>query len=302
MANVIALAEKYLTLLDEVYQQVAKTAVLDAPDDMVREAEMADTIYLAKMAIDGLGDYARNSGHVGGDVDLSWEAHQFTQDRGRSFQVDTMDNLETAGVAFGRLSGEFLRSKVVPEIDAYRFATMFGKAGTKVSADLTATTALEAIDTGIQVMDDAEVPEEGRIIFVTPTIFKFLKQSDQLSRYFNVQEGGPKVNRNIIELEDATIVKVPQARFYSQITLYDGTTAGQEAGGYIKTATTGRDLNFLIIHPSAVLGIKKHVRPRIFDPETNQTADAWKFDYRIYHDLFVPDNKVDGIYAHNAAS
>jgi hypothetical protein len=39
--------------------------------------------------------------------------------------------------------------------------------------------------------------------------------------------------------------------------------------------------------------------PRTFSPTENQTANAWKFDYRVYHDLFVPDNKAAGIYAHS---
>ena len=52
----------------------------------------------------------------------------------------------------------------------------------------------------------------------------------------------------------------------------------------------------LFVDKNAVLGIKKHVEPKIISPEDNQSSDGWIFGYRIYHDLFVPDNKVNGIY------
>lgn len=307
MANSIELREQYTGLLDEVYKVNSKTSMLDAPPELVREAEMANTIYLAKMALDALGDYSKGTGFVSGDATLTWESHTFSQDRGRSFQVDAMDNKETADIAFGSLSGEFIRTNVVPEVDAYRFAQMFANAGTTAEADLTASTTVEAIDTGVEVMDDAEVPMEGRILFVTSSIYNNIKNSDLFTRNIEIK-GRDQINRTFDMFDDMVVVKVPQSRFYSEITLYDGTTGGQEAGGYIKTDTTGRDLNFMIVHPSAVASIVKHRQPRVFSPNgeeglpVNQDADAWKYDYRLYHDLFILDNKTDGIYAHNAAS
>jgi hypothetical protein len=109
----------------------------------------------------------------------------------------------------------------------------------------------------------------------------------------------PGGDKKIEMYDNMKLVRVPRTRFYTQITLQDGTTAGQEAGGYVKTASTGRDLNFVVVHPSAVLSPVKINAPRIFSPEINQDADAYKFQLRIYHDSFVFDNKVDGIYAHN---
>ena len=98
------------------------------------------------------------------------------------------------------------------------------------------------------------------------------------------------------------VIRVPQTRFYTKITQYDGKTSGQEAGGYIGTTSTGYNINFLIVHPSAVLKVMKHVLPRIFAPDVNQSADAWKFDYRVYYDVFAYANKVNGIYLHRAAT
>lgn len=301
MSNTIALAKQYVAILDEVYAAAAKSSILDAPADMVREALSADEILFPKMTIQGLGAYSRSTGYVGGDVTLAWETHKFSQLRGRSFQIDENDNLETAGVAFGRLAGEFVRTKVAPEVDAYRFATLAGKAANSVAANLAANTAVQAFDTALETMENDEVSKEDMVLFASPTMKKLIKQSDQFSRQLVVSIGSVEINREIDTFDGVPVIWVPQPRFYSQITLYDGSTAGQEAGGYIKTATTGKDLNFLLVDLKAAMGIKKTDEPRIFDPKTNQTARAWKFDYNLYHDLFVPDNKVKGIYCHTKA-
>lgn len=296
MANAITTIDKYLPLLDEVYKQSAKTNVLDAPADVIRETEIAGTFLIAKMALDGLGDYSRSAGFVDGDATLTWESHTFSQDRARSFSIDNMDNLETADIAFGRLSGEFIRTQVVPEIDAYRFSTLAAAAGTEVGADLTASTTLEAVDTATVTMDDAEVPEEGRILFVTPTMYKNIQQSDQFTREFqdNVAD------RSYDMFDNMEVVKVPQSRFYTAIDLNDGSTAGQEAGGYAKAAL-GFDINFMIVHPSAVVSAVKHNKIRLFTPDVNQNKDAYKYDYRVYYDLFALENKVNGIYVHTVS-
>ena len=296
MANSITTITKYVPLLDEVYKQSAKSTGLDAPADLIRETEIAGTFLVAKMSLDGLGDYSRASGFVDGDATLTWESHTFTQDRARSFSIDNMDNLETADIAFGRLSGEFITTKVVPEIDAYRFATLAANAGNSANADLTASTTVEAIDTAGVTMDDAEVPEEGRILYVTPTVYNNIQQSDQFTREFqdNVTD------RTFDMFNNMEVVKVPQSRFYTAIDLNDGTTGGQEAGGYAK-ASAGFNINFMIVHPTSVVSAVKHNKVRMFEPDVNQDKDAYKYDYRIYYDLFALDNKTDGIYLHNEA-
>ena len=212
-----------------------------------------------------------------------------------------MDNQETFDIAFGRLAGEFIRNHVVPEIDAFRISKMAGLAGNSATpATLTKSTVDAAIEAGMVVMAEAEVPKEANVLLVTPTVASYLRQSDLYVKNLPATTGGA-INNMVESYNGMPIIEVPQTRMYTAITLYDGSTSGQEAGGYIKNAATGKDINFMIVNRNAVLGIKKHIKPRIFSPDVNQSADAWKFDYRIYHDLFVPDNKTDGIYLHNKA-
>ena len=129
MANSITTFKKYIDLLDEVYKQQAKTAILDGDNSLVQAGSNTHEIVIPKISMDGLGDYSRNGGYVDGDVTLTNETVAFNYDRGRAFTIDAMDNEETAGVAFGKLASEFIRTKVVPEMDAFRFAQDAGTSG-----------------------------------------------------------------------------------------------------------------------------------------------------------------------------
>lgn len=241
------------------------------------------------MSLDGLADYSRNSGYVNGDVTLTNETVKFNYDRGRAFTVDAMDNEETAGIAFGKLSSEFLRTKVVPEVDAFRLATYAGIEGigsaTGTLADGNA--ALAAIVAAVSEMDDAEVSEEGRVLFITPTLYNLI---------LNVDTSKSKE----IMGRFANVVTVPQSRFYTAIELADGTTSGETAGGFTKAADA-KDINFMIIQKGAVLQYPKHTVNKVVSPEENQTSDGWKFFYRSYGLADVYENKVAGIYLHHKA-
>lgn len=144
MANTIALRKAYSTMLDEVYKLASLTAVLDGPNELVKEGANANEILIPKMTMQGLANYNKQTGYVAGDVTLEYETKKCTYDRGRMFNVDAMDNIESAGVAFGRLSGEFLRTQVIPELDTWRLASYAQLAGKKVEA----TANIPAIVTG----------------------------------------------------------------------------------------------------------------------------------------------------------
>lgn len=299
MANSIALAETYLPLLDEVYKASSRTSVLDSTKvDIIN----GNTVKVFKTSMDGMGDYSRDTGFVKGDVTGTWETMTLSKDRGRSFVVDRMDNEETIGMAFGTLAGEFIRTKVAPEIDAYTFAKLAGVTGidTGEDADITvgSTDVPSLIDEAERSMNENEVPTEGRLLFISETGYAGLRAKIE-RQVLNDVTG---INHEVEYYDGMRVIRVPQSRFYTAITLYDGTTDGQTAGGFVGTTGTGYKINFMVIHPSAVCKVVKHALPRIFTPDQYQDADAWKFDYRVYHDTFAYDNKVKGIYLHKGAT
>lgn len=288
--NAITLATQFVPVLDEIYKNASLTADLDGAADLVRAGANANELIIPKMDMQGLGDYSRNGGYVDGDVTLTNETVVCNFDRGRMFSVDAMDNIETAGIAFGRLAGEFMRTKVVPEEDAFRFAKYAGTTGiSKVAAGATLSTGADvvaALRVAVNKMDEDEVPLDQRYLYITPTLYGMIQDMDT------------NKSREIMG-RFAKVVQVPQTRFYTAIDQKSGKT-GEEAGGYTK-ATAGKDINFMVIHKPAVIQFQKHVVPKIIDPAANQTADAWKFGYRQVAIADVYENKVAGIYLHHKA-
>ena len=296
-SNSIALAQKYVPILDGVYKEASKFSILDTANSDVKFIN-ANTVLLPKLEMDGLADYSRNGGFVNGAATLTWGTYTLSQDRGRDFVIDAMDDEETMNVAFGRLASEFIRTKVTPEIDAYTAAALAAKvpAAHTVSATIsTGAAAVAAVDDGTEALDNAEVPYEGRILFVSTAMYKALKSG--ITRM--TMNRDDNVNYNVEMYNDMRVITVPQARFVTAIDLLDGTTSGEEAGGYAK-ASGAADIDFMIVHPTAVRKIAKHVVPRIFANGVWQKSDGAAFQYRIYHDVFVLDNKVNGLYMHTA--
>lgn len=283
MANTITLAEKFVPIIDAVYKKASLTSVLDATTKP--DFSGVNTVKVMKVTTTGLGDYSKQNGYAKGNATLNWEALTLTEDRSAELEVDRMDDEETLGQAFGMITNEFVRVNVAPEVDAYRFAAYAKKAGigkdTGALADGAAVVA--ALRKASTTMDEKEVPVEDRVLFITPTLYGMVQDLDTTK------------SREVLNRFSA-IVQVPQTRFYTDITM----NAGEDAWGYTKGASA-KDINFMCVSKSAVVQATKMALPKIFDPDTNQSKDAWKFQYRLYHDAFIYDNKVDGVYVHENA-
>lgn len=297
VTNSIALAQKYLPLLDEVYKASSKSAILDTANERVQWIG-ADTVKMLVLTEMGMANYSRNAGFVPGDTNGAWETFQIEQDRGRSYMVDVMDNDETLGQVIGNLLGEVERLHIVPELDAYRFAKFAGTTGIDGTTGTVTpgTTDVKGLISAAEAsMDDNEVPDEGRILFISPNAKNGLKGNIE-RRIINSEAN---VSYEVEYFDGMRLITVPQGRFVTAITLANP-TASNGAGGY-SAATGAKNINFMIVHPTAVMQVVKHVAPRLFSPEQNIEADAWKLNYRIYHDAFVLPQKAKGIYLHAEA-
>lgn len=280
--NNIAHFQKYIDRLDDVYAQEAKTAVLDSADALVSLTQ-AGEFRVPKMSMDGLADYSRKTGYEVGSVTVEFETKKPEYDRARKFRVEAMDNEESAGIAFGSLAAEFIRTKVVPELDAYRFAKLSALAGKSDSATLdTGKKVLDAINAAFAAMSEAEVVEENRILFITPTLWTIANAVDTT------------IDKAVLS-QFASVVRVPQSRFKSKIELLDGKSAGAEAGGF-KASADAANLNFMIVSKGSVIQGTKHRVNKIITPDVNQDGDFWDFFYRAYGINDVYDNKKDGVY------
>lgn len=288
MANTIELAKKYVPFLDEVYMKSALTADLESDPSLAKEGANANEIVIPKLEMEGLGKYDRNEGYVKGDINFSWETVKFNYERGRSFNVDSMDEEETLNVIAPKIMGEFTRTKVSPEADAFTFAKLAGKSGVSSATGALATgeEVVKALRTATTKMDEDQVSAENRILYITPTLRGLVDDLDT-------------TKSKAVLAKFAKIVEVPQTRFYTTIDLLSGKDS-EKKGGFKKSAE-GKEINFLIAEKSAVLKYDKHVAPKIVSPEVNQSADGYIFGYRKYGLVDVYENKLAGIYCHHVA-
>ena len=283
MNNNIELSKNYVPVLDEVYKQAETSSILNSPESDIKMGQKAGEFLIAKYSMDGMKDYSRNSGYKRGNVKLEWETHKANYDRGVKFEIDTMDNEESAELAFGKLAGEFARTQGAPESDAFTYATLTGVDGVEVTEEdlQTGDDVLNALQREQNAMDEDEVTGNSRYLFITPTALRMARNVEKYK------------STGVLD-EFAGIVSVPQKRFYTAIELLDGESSGEEAGGY-KKADSGKDINFMIVERSAILKWPKHIASDIIVPANNPDSDAYIQKNRNYGIVDVYENKVAGI-------
>lgn len=293
MANNINLITKYgAENLDEQFFKASVTSVLEADQTLLKFVN-AKTVMIPDYTISGLGDYSRSTGYPEGDVTVTWSPYSLNMDRGRSFTIDAMDDEETAGIAFGKLASEFMRTKVVPEVDAYRISTLLANAKdgriTK-SETITAANVISKFNADDKAMEDLEISHNECIRFVSYEIDMLLKESTQLEKKITMAEytSAAGLNFKLKMYDEVPLIPVPKARFMSAYDFGDN--------GF--TPKTGAcEINYLTVHRNAALAIKKHENIKVFSPQENQKTDGWMFKYRLYHDIITPKHKQDGISA-----
>jgi len=254
----------------------------------------ARTIKLPRMAVTGYKDHVRGSlGFNGGTISNDWEPKKLEHDRSIEFVIDPMDVDETNLVlAAANIQNTFETEHAIPEKDSYRYSKLFAEAqtyaanGAVVNTDsLNASNILEWFDEQMEIMDDAGVPQEGRVLYLTPAMNTLLKQAQGLTRSIDVRgQGG--IDRRVTGLDNVSIIKVPSARFK---TLYDFTEGCIPAAG-------AKQMNIMLVHPSCVISRDKHAYAKLFTPGSDsRTADNYLYQTRYYTDSFLIENKAPGI-------
>jgi len=300
MPNTIAYASVFQTELDKQMLADMTSAWMELNSQMVKYSG-GNTVKIPKIVIQGLGDYDKSSGFKDGSITLSWEDHTFTQDRARSFSLDSQDVDESNfALSAGMLMGEFQRTQVAPEVDAYRYSKIAALALAASKAEggyaAAAATILAKLKGHIALVQDIIGENEPLVITLSTPVAAILDQADKIEKFtgtIDIKVGD--VVTKVKSIDNIPLIKVPSSRMKTAYTFNDGVTAGQEAGGFV-TAAGAKKINWIISAKKSLIGVTKAEKPRIFDPSINQKADAWKIDYRRYHELFVPDNAKDGLY------
>ena len=287
-------------MTDELDKAVAQKPVTGfmADNNLRGKFVGAKTVMIPAMNISGLGDYDRDTGFVSGTVSVSAKPYTLAMDRGRSFQLDREDHDET-GIAdlAGQIMGEFVRTKVVPEVDAYVLSKLAGYAyseGQTVEGT-PATDAYAMLTEAIANAQNEVGYDEELVAFVDGKMLNALQNSEEISRHLVMNDFKKgELHTQVTSLNGVAILPVPDSRMKTAYNFYDGTTAGQEAGGFTPAANA-KSIGLLLVPRRAASLIKKTEQVRCFDPAHNLKADAWKLDYRLYYDVVLKDSLKGGI-------
>jgi hypothetical protein len=258
-----------------------------------------NTVKIPKLTMDGLGNYDRSLGFAQGAATLAYETKTMGQDRGRTFMLDSMDVNETNFVAnASNLMGEFQRTMVIPEIDAYRYSTIasLAIAGARASGGYTPIKAdiYSKIKADIAAIQD-EMGAMPLVITMSIATLAILEGSTEMVRQLEVGAFSGTIQSEVKQIDECPIIEVPSARLKTAYVFNDGKTAGQTVGGFVPAALA-KNINWIISAANAPIAISKTDNIRIFSPDQNQSADAWKLDYRKYHDLWILDNKLGSVF------
>lgn len=331
---------KFTRNLDKIIELESKTSFLNMNSALLGEFTGVGEIKIAKLSMDGLADYDRDNGFVAGGVSLDWETRRLEFDRGREFHIDVMDDEEHETLVSANVMGEFARTKVIPEMDAIRFARLAENAG-RAAAE-TYSSPEQGLNAVLQF--EEYIQDMGKTLSdVTLCLTGTMKTLLRKAQPWRIGQGEAP-NGNFETFDEMRLNVVPPSRFMTAIDLMDGKSAAEATGGYKRAAGeykqtedddivpgkayftksgdaysevaspakanlstyyelvgAGKAITFMGLTADAAEAIQKHQKLRYFSPDTYQGGDMHCWQYRVFHDLIVLDNKKPLIYCSHAA-
>lgn len=255
----------------------------------------AQTIKIPRLTVSGYKDHNRSvMGYNTGSASNDWEPKKLTHDRDIEFAIDPMDIDETnLVVEMANIQNTFEEEQAIPEKDSYRYSKLLAEAESYADAGavvdkvvLDSKTILDYFDEKMSKMDDASVPEEGRILYMTPATKKILKSAEGVTRSIQAGYSGGIIDRRVHTLDDVNIKTVPSARFKSKYNFTEGCVPAEDA----------KQINMILVHPSCVISRDKYAYMKLFTPGTDsRTADKYVYQNRYYADTFLIERKSTGI-------
>lgn len=297
--NSFAYIEKTLPgVVDKVFSKESLTEALIGGGDVKVEFLDARTVKIFKLASTGLQTYNRG-GHGNtnsrGAAQSTTETFTLSQERYSEIPLDKLDTLDDGETVLGHLAGEFIRTKVIPEFDTYRFSKLASYTsatlGNLISENISANTIISKFNAGLNWLEEQQVPDEDVIIYVNPKVMELIRNTTELAKRLHQADMTKDIRFAIEMYENKKIVVVPSNRFY---------TLAQTGNG-IYPSSGSRVINFMIISKKAPIIVKKLDFAKVYNSTDQNGAYLGYVGYLLtnlyYHDLLVPDNKRVGIYA-----
>ena len=281
MANTLEKSQKYLDLFMELYKKDSLTADIDTKAVQFDMTD-ANIVKILEMQTQGMGNYVRDTGYPTAAVNSVWRPYTLSQDRGIRFTLDRADSEETLGMQIGNIADNFTRMYMKPELDSYRFSKY---AVNPKATEILNNNIMDAIDTAAVYLNDKEVPDGERILFVNQNLELAMRKA--LPRQWG-NEG--EINTQVLKYNGMEVRFVPSSRFNTEVTLNPGTS---NSFGY---TPGGVPINFILLDPKAVWQVTRFANAKFVTADENQNMDSHLFMFRIVHDCGILNNKTDGVY------
>lgn len=276
----------------QIQQQFARELTSSALDTNKQYSFIdAQTIKVPTITLTGYKDHLRDGTKNRGTVNNTYQAMTLTHDRDIEFFVDEMDVDETNQVlSAANITAVFNQEHAIPELDAYRYSKLYSEyvalGETPDTTVLTEHNILSVFDEMMEEMDEASVPQSGRVLYVTPKIYTMIKNAEQIQRVLDVTGGTVNVNRNVRSLDEVSIVTVPSDRMKTLYDFSEGFVPGNGA----------KQIRMILVHPSSVLAPVKVADVYLWNKgETPDSAFGYLYQNRMYTDLFIINAKIGGV-------
>ena len=300
MNQSIEYSKVFQDALDQQMIAQSTSGWMELNADLVKY-EGGNEVKIPRIVMEGLADYDRENGFQRGNIQLSWDTYKLTKDRGRSFSFDAMDVDETnMALSAASVMAEFQATEVIPEVDAYRYSRIAQLAieNNRVRSGivLDSTNVLDALLEDIYAIQDEVGDNIPLVIALNMQNARILNTADRIQKTLdttNFQKG--EVDMTVRSLDGNPIIKVPSSRMKTSYIFKDGKTTNQESGGF-EASPDAKNINWIIAAKNVPIAISKTSKVRIFEPNFNIQSDAWKVDYRKYHDLWIQKNKMKGVF------
>ncbi len=270
----IDLVTKFEPYVDEMFTTEAKKSLVTNNDFTWTGAH---TVKVYKISTATMNDYDREGTNEGNSrygtvasLNATTEELTLTKDRSFTFAIDKMDKDETAQQLAGASAlARQEREVIIPEVDTYVFNKMCTGAGNAPSAiELTETNIYDEILKATEALDDAEAPDTGRVLIVTPTTYKLLKQCPDITLDSDVAQE-QRLQGVIAMVDGLSVVKVPAKRLPAQF-------------------------GFMVCHKVATVAPAKLEDYKVHSDPPGISGDL--VEGRIVYDAFVLENKKNAIY------
>ena len=298
-------AKEYSRALAQAFPYVLNFGALYATENNNRYRWVnAKTIEIPSISTTGRVDSDRDSiATAQRNYDNAWETKTLVNQRKWSTLVHPMDIDQTNMVTtIQNITQVFNEEQKFPEMDAYTISKLYHDWTTSIveegytarTADttvLTTESVLGVFDQLMLNMDNARVPANGRLLYVTHEVKTMLKNAQQIQRTLSVQDANSQINRIVSRLDEVEIIGVPAVLMKTAYNFTNGWAPDESAS----------QINMMLVHPLAVITPVSYAFSTLDEPSAGSEGKYIYFE-ESFEDVFILNKKADALQFNITAS